>query len=278
MFKNIECRRVAPLLWEYVSRNLPMDEAKRVTAHVERCAACRHEVEGYRQAVDQVVAYRANEMPESSTSWSALRARIELESRRGQDARFRPNMRLVWAPAAAVALVILSLVAFRSGQRRETRRPEVARVQSPGAEPSNTGMVQVPDPHKTGNIGMTQLANRPVIKERVEIPSTERPRRPVNKPDRMLVHNDARPPVRRTPDVTILTKRTDTEPRRLGALAMADGRAPGSERTHRNYVIAAAPPPGDAEIDAAYVMDTLPASQPSVAAASGLDGAIEDTP
>jgi hypothetical protein len=273
MFKKIECRRVAPLLWEYVSQNLQVDEAMRVAAHVARCEVCRREVEGYRQAVAQVTAYRTEDRPNSRTSWEALRGRIEQENAGArQPVAPRTALRLAWVPAA-VALIVVLMVALAPGRNP---KPNIQMAGAKGAmrQPSGPNLQPLPPaPIEQPNV---QQANKPEERNDQEIVAPRRRRPVVVTPERQLARSNDRAPVRRKPAPEKPVEPVRPPPAESNAIVLADARAPASEHTKRDYVIAAAPTSHAGQSDPAYVIDTLtPSSSTPV---SGLDGAMEDAP
>jgi hypothetical protein len=273
MFKKIECRRVAPLLWEYVSQNLPMDEVTSVAAHVDGCDACRREVESYRQVVAQVTAYRTDDKPEPRTSWQALRGRIEQETTSARKpVAPRTALRLAWVPAA-IALIVVLMVALAPGRNP---KPNIQMAGAKGAMPQPSGPNLQPLPPAPIEQPNVQQANKPEERNDQEIVAPRRRRPAVVTPERQLARSNDRAPVRRKPAPEKPVEPVRPTPTQSSAVVLADGRAPASEQTKRDYVIAAAPTLQAGQTDTAYVIDTLtPSSSTPVA---GLDGAMEDAP
>lgn len=103
MLFNRECKRISPLLWDYVGDRLQTPERNRAEIHLRKCGACREQARRYEQTALTVQAYRATAVPESRATWLELRTKLAAE----QSGTFRP----VVAPRRGHSLMLAGALA-----------------------------------------------------------------------------------------------------------------------------------------------------------------------
>lgn len=149
------CRSVRRELWDYAEERLAEGPMERVEQHLERCTACRQEVETLRQA-QRLLATCRESTPPSRANWADLRSRLAAEGladtrqtaasdwqREPRFARLierRPEpSRAVWMPRLAMASGVATLLIFAAIGYRMTR-PVPAPISGAGTLASVPGM------------------------------------------------------------------------------------------------------------------------------------------
>lgn len=120
----MDCREVRPLLEAFVSDQLLVETTEGIVAHLERCPACRAEVEGLRRlrAATRSAFATARELDARPEFLSSLRDRLQADA-----ARQKPATRPRWTWLAMAASVTLLIVAG-TGWREWTVRSLTALV------------------------------------------------------------------------------------------------------------------------------------------------------
>lgn len=109
----MECRDVRPLVDAFVSDQLLVETTEAIVAHLERCPACRAEVEGLRRlrAATRSAFANARELEARPEFLSSLHGRLQAEAAR-QTRVTRP--RWTWlAVAASLTLLIMAGTGWR---------------------------------------------------------------------------------------------------------------------------------------------------------------------
>jgi hypothetical protein len=128
------CRRVRKLMPLFAGDDLRPGLAAAVLAHVDACAGCREELEGFRAAMAGIkAAARAESVAEwNEGEWKALMARVTSEgtsgvwaAASGRGARaFRPSWAAASVLGAFLGLVVLSILFRGPSSRLQTMRAE----------------------------------------------------------------------------------------------------------------------------------------------------------
>lgn len=101
----MECREVRQLAEAFVSEQLLVETTRAIVAHLERCQACRHEIDGLRRVRGALrSAFETAPELDMRTEFAA-----ELASRLAAKARRRPGLRSTrpWLAMAASALLLV---------------------------------------------------------------------------------------------------------------------------------------------------------------------------
>ena len=119
---------------DYLDGRLPAEAAAAVTAHFERCAACREEVESARLAGMLLRAGLEPTGEPSGVFWTRVRARLREEEERQMVADFWPALevlarRFMLTSAAALVLMFAVLLGAEPKEPMEVREifPESVR-------------------------------------------------------------------------------------------------------------------------------------------------------
>lgn len=141
MWFKSECDKISDRLWDYTAQRLSVAETAQIENHLQQCAKCQAEAEGYRQTLGLLSAARSMPVPASQTTWRDLRPSLQPERRSvNRSAEWLP--RLTLAGAGTVMAATLLVVFFSSNRRPGTVIP--------AATPSNTVAQVAPnsvDPH-----------------------------------------------------------------------------------------------------------------------------------
>jgi anti-sigma factor RsiW len=122
------CREYAERLdvfEDYLDGRLPADAAAAVTAHFERCAACREEVESARLAGMLLRAGLEPTEEPSGVFWTRVRARLHEEEEKQRVADFWPALEVLarrFTLSSAAALVLMFAVLLGT----EPKDPSIA--------------------------------------------------------------------------------------------------------------------------------------------------------
>ncbi len=113
----MECRDVRPLIDAFVSEQLLVETTQAIVVHLEKCPACRAEVEGLRRlrAATRAAFASAPELEPRPEFASALSAHLQTQAAQHTPARLSRRM---WLAVAASALLIVNAgVGFRQWSR-----------------------------------------------------------------------------------------------------------------------------------------------------------------
>jgi len=121
------CRKVRKALPLLAGNDLPARQARKLQDHIEGCALCRGELQGYRSALGRVkAAARAEGAGEwSEGEWKALMARIAGDGpgRKSPAAGLRPRWALASGLAAVAVLAFLVVRITNTGFKPEGAPP-----------------------------------------------------------------------------------------------------------------------------------------------------------
>jgi hypothetical protein len=121
MPRRIACRRVAAEMPAYAADRLPTTARDRIEQHLETCAACRREVEAYRDVLSLMANAGQSHLPASRTNWQMLAAQMEAPRMPGSR-HTATRHRLVLSLAGAATLVFVG-VAYNA---IHCRKPDTA--------------------------------------------------------------------------------------------------------------------------------------------------------
>jgi len=272
MFRKRECRSVSRLFWDYAASRLSADETERVERHLQRCAICQAEAEEHRQAVHLLAVYREQAVPESRTSWRALRSRLEAEERSASAPLRWPRWAAAWGGAVAVLLFALAArhtpraASTNSSPSSGTPPNIIAQGDLPSTGDQQTKTVRV-DPPDSGSVAgqNTRLVQAPTPADdngasvnRPQDKSARKPRRhrPVWKraPRRVPTEHPSEP----QPDSSPIRLTNYPDP--------VDG--PANRPPQREFVLSPALLPSSQGPPRHYVMDSIPLSSHNIRQAS----------
>ena len=167
LMRNLQCRKVSRLLWDFSACRLPEETMERIEKHLQRCSSCRKECEQYQSAVDLMQVTRRQPVPDSCVTWYSVRSILEAEAQSRPRATVRTKRTLVPAGAAALALIVPVLaIAFLlpalrpGGTSQETVSPFLGTGDGEAASKRSLA-------HLAGNILVDTIGNM-----RTEEPST----------------------------------------------------------------------------------------------------------
>lgn len=105
MFIAGECRTISRNLWEYAAGKLTDSERQRIEAHLRTCSRCTAQVESLSDSARGIAALATAGVPESTSTWHALRTQLESENLiRRAPARRRFALRHAWAAPLAMGV------------------------------------------------------------------------------------------------------------------------------------------------------------------------------
>ena len=130
----MNCRKVRPYLYGYYKNELAPAEAEKIKAHLDECAECAREMDKVAE-VCNLLKDSLEVLAPSADFNQKLLARIQSLSREVEERKKQtwwqkllhetfPSLRLRWAAAGAVSVIVLALAISMVTQKRVSRESE----------------------------------------------------------------------------------------------------------------------------------------------------------